>query len=369
METISVAIVSSDMEYAKALGAGMINVYRDFAIRIADSRDFVKEWVEYKGKEVYYKKYDVVLWADREAGSVYGDNIVWMTDKISETRKDRRNRKFAIYKYSSAQATVAAVFDIYMMLTGRRAVNIRKDSIGIYGFSSWQGGCGCTTAALAFAQEMQRFRGKKVMYISLETIESTGLYFPEVEGCRTTAEYLYRLLKEKDNGILPAEKGNEIPFLDSYIVRDLYGVEAFAPARGMNPLPGLKEKDMQCLIASIADSGRYDVLTIDLGTCVTEAALAAGRLAEKIICVTEEKDVTAREGQYMNHVMCMTHDGSNDKMIRVVNKCNEKDEKENLYISRNLSIVKGEIKEVLLDGEFGNDIRKLADVITKPAAM
>lgn len=363
METITLAIVSTDMEYARALSSGLVNEYRDFAIRVTDSRQFVKEWVEFRGKGPYYRQYDLVLWADREGESIYGDNIVWLTDKISETEKDRKGKKFALYKYSPAHVTVSAIFDIYTTLTGRKAVNIRKDSIGVYGVSSWEGGCGCTTLALALGQEMCRFRDSKVMYISLEPMESTGMYFQRAEGCRTTAEYLYRLLREKGSGILPEENSGDIPFLDSYIVRDSYGIEAFAPTRGMNPLCSLKERDMQRLIASIADSGRYDVIIVDMGTCVTEAAIAAGRLADRILCVSGRLPVTAREEQYRNHVIPMARDGREEKIIRVVNKVKgENCEGDGDFrVGENPGIVRGEINEIILEGSFGEDIRKLAD--------
>lgn len=368
METISLAIVSSDLDYGKALSVGLMDVYKDFVIRVVDSRQFITEWSAFKGREPYYRKYDIVLWADKEGINIFGDNIVWLTDKMSETVKNYREKKFALYKYSPAHVTVSAIFDIYMSLTGRRAVNIHKDFVGIYGFSSWEGGSGCTSLALAFAQEMCRFRGKKVMYMSFEPIESTGMFFNEGSGCKSTAEYLYRLLKERKNGIISTDGDSEIPFLDSYIVRDTYGVEAFAPSRGMNPLCGLNERDTQLLIASIADSGRYDVIVIDLGTCVAEAAMAAGKLADRIVNVTGTGEVTVREEQYKSHLMVMTGDIGEKKSLRVINGSKPECEEisEGIYVSKNLNLIQGKIKEITLDGEFGDDIRKLTDLITKP---
>lgn len=313
MENVSIAIVSNDKAYNRALSMSLLNSCRNFAIKIFDCREFISAWSAHKGREAYYELYDIVLWAGSEVSDAYGDNIVYLVEKASMIKKDFKARKFCLYKYSNSQIMVAGIFEIYAFLTGRKAVCMHDSDVRIIAFASCAGGTGCTCLAASVAQELIRFRGMRVMYISLEEIESTGEFTRHMPGARNAGEYLYRLFKTELTG------EDNIPFLDSYIVKDVFGIEAFSPTKGRNPLISLSESEMQSFLAAIADSGRYDSLIIDAGSSLSDACIAALQLAEKICFVTRSGDGRYREEQYLSHLICTAGEIMLEKMLRVAN--------------------------------------------------
>lgn len=355
VENLRIAIVSRDEAYNRALSLSLLNACRDFDIEVFDSEGFVREWSEYEGRGAYYDTFDIVLWAGDEISESYGDNIVFLTDKTSLMRNDYKLNKFCIYKYSSAHTMLSAIFDIYSHLTGRSSVFVRNDNVRLVGFASCSGGTGCTTLALYVARELARFHGMRVLYLSLEDVESTGNFFNITPGTRSVGEFLYRLLnhnRERNN--LP----ESIPFLDGFLVKDPYGIEAFAPSKGKNPLRELDTDDIQKLVASLVDCGRYDCVIMDFSSCLTEAGLAAMNLTEKMCLVEGPIDAKNRELNYLSQVICCNGDKSLDKYMKVKNMCktipdeNETDSEEIIPTRTYIRIQKRE-------GEFYGDISRL----------
>ena len=380
MENITVAIVSRDKAYNKALSLSLLNVCRSFIIKLYDSRDFVKEWSGYEGRGAFYDTFDIILWAGDEINEAYGDNIVYLTDKPSLIEKDYSNNRFCIYKYSSAKTIVSAVYDIYSHLTGRSDYYIHKDDVRLIGFAAAGGGTGCTTLAMAVGQELSRFRGCRVLYLSFENVESTGSYIAAPAGTKSLPEFLYRLLGGTEDRLL-GEPG-KIPFLDGYVVRSMFGIEAFAPVRGRNPLPELSCDDIQKFIVALMDSGRYDVILLDLSTCLTKAAMGALSIAERVCLTTVPRQSKVREENYLSQLICCSGERVLDKMIKIENMhaaqtvMREEDisasfaEAEMLpvkgYVSSlpRLQLQSGEIP---LEGAFGMDISRLTELLLLPS--
>ena len=370
MEQISLAIVTGDRAYGRALSMALLNTCREFDIRIYENRQFIREssTMREAGKSLI-EKYDLVLWDGPEIRDAYGENIVYLADHTSLIAKDYNRRKFAIYKYSSARTIIAAIFEIYSFLTGRGAEHVEAGDARIFGFASWGGGKGCTTVAMAVAQEFARFRGMKVMYVSLEDVESTGCFMTNHEGVKTTAEYLYRLIQ-----------GSAV-FLESFIICDSFGVEAFAPTAGGNPLRALSSEQLAKVISSLSGSGRYSAIIIDAGTCISEAGLEALKLAERVCLVSEKPGSDCREIQYMKHVDQTCGPAVRHKAIRIWNMAPRGTDEEELWHESGMqeSIVRwaynpadergasGEVVSgVSPHCEFGMDIHNLSCKLIEP---
>lgn len=369
MENIVIGIVSADRDYCKALGLSLMSVCDDFIIRYYETGRFVSEWGSYNGEGEYCDSFDLILWDGREIEDTFGGKMIYLAEKASQVRQDHREKKFSLYKYCGATAMTSAIFEIYTSLTGRGTAFIKKDAVDLIAVGSWEGGAGCTTVTLAVAQELRRFHGSRILIISLETIESTSKYFDYVPEVKSIGEYLYRVLPER---ILSPDRPS--PFLESYVVRDLYGIEAFAPSRGINPVSGLCEGDVQKLLATIIDSGRYDAVLIDMGTCLTKAAVAVMEMADKICFVCRDTKVSHREEVYFGHIIFCSGEATLAKAIRLTNgyrgpgSAAAGDGKgENGFVSErasarafDTSVSGNEPEQLMLEGAFGEDIRKLA---------
>lgn len=368
MESIFVAIVTGDREYGRSLSLGILSICRSFIIRIFSAEEFLSE----------NREFDMVLWDGNEAKVAYGGRIVYLAEKPSDVLKNAAQKRFCIYKYSAAASMVAALFEIYEALTGRRAVNLKRQEVRLFAFSSCEGGAGCTTAAMAAAQEFCRFQEKRVLYLSFEEFESTGDYMRMEEGVKGTAVYLYNLFNKIYSDEKTIKEGQRRPFLEGHMIRDDFGIEAFAPSVGRNPLRELKSDEIDRFMASLIDSSRYDIIIMDLGTWTSRAGLECIDMAEKICFITKEKKDTLREDQYIYHVMCHCGEDTMDKTIRLINKGNvpgisETEGKSNvvpegyMMLSRGKAFVgEGKRIRIALEGEFGREIGELCEKLAEP---
>ena len=318
---------------------------------------------------------DMILWDGQEAEQVYGGKIVLLSEKPSMAVRNPGEKKFCIYKYSQAQVIVAALMEIYGSLAEKRSVNICRRQTSLLAFASCSGGCGCTVLAMAAAQELCRFAGKRVLYISFEEAESTGDFMICPPGIKGVGMYLYYLFKN-ETATLRSGKSSErqLPDMDSYIVKDDFGLEAFAPTGGRNPLKELSAGEVEAFIASVIDSGGYDVIVMDLGTGLSDGEIACIDMAEKICFVSGPDSGRAREEQYLQHLICRCGEDVTERMIKTENMVTDKAAdtgsqeelgammKAVVRIERSSSFLqRGEVKRIFLDGRFGEGIKLLTE--------
>ena len=322
MEYMKIAIVTNDRAYGEALGRSLLIGNRNFDLSMFDCGCFIQRWQE--GEMDFRKGFDLILWDSDEIGEIYGDNIVWLTERESDARRleDNSQKRFAISKYSPSGEMVAAIFHIYSALTGRKPAGMRPDRVDVFAFASWQGGCGCTTLAMAAGQELTRFYRRRVLYLSIEGIDSAPLYMTGKAGMKTAAEYLYHLTSDSEDGA---------PFLEEYLVRDSYGMAAFAPGGSYNPLHTAGREEIRRLMPALMDSGRFDIILVDAGNGTGEAVREALSYADRI-CLVSTRQEQARETGYMSFLRYGIGDGAKgganvgtkgieEKLIRVRNRC------------------------------------------------
>lgn len=82
MENISVAVVTDNENYGKALSAGLLNVDRSFIVSLINKDEFMIKMKKCSsdGRGVYFtQSFDLILWDGEEAYSFYEGNIVFLT--------------------------------------------------------------------------------------------------------------------------------------------------------------------------------------------------------------------------------------------------------------------------------------------------
>lgn len=281
MENIFIAIATEDKEYGRALGLALLSVCRSFIIRLIDPAQLEEDW----------RPFDIILMdegpfrAKGQASASQGHDVLSAGNVIYLSDRQEKEGLQSVYKYLPARSMVPQIFEFYEKITGRQAVNLRIQDIQLYGFVSCAGGAGCTSAAAAFGRELCRYHGKNVLYVSLEEIESTGDMFECHEGVKNTGEYLYHMFK------------GDSSFLESYILRDDYGLEAFAPVSGRNPLRNLDAEELLQFFSALMDSGRFNVIIADIGNSLDEAAAALMTIAGKL-CMIKTESSSTRENSY-----------------------------------------------------------------------
>lgn len=366
MENILLLIITDDKEYGKALGNGIINVCRNFVVKIMNWTEFFAERNEFYSNEVdgvFINKYDLILWDGKEASDSFGDKIILLSDDYALVTKNYNERKFSIYKYSNVRVIVSALLDIYSFLTGKCAVNLQHKDVQLIAFVSAAGGTGTTTLAMATAQELSRFRGKKVLYLSFEELESTGEYMECPPGIKGVGVYLYYLFK----------KGDGKPFMEGYTIRDGFGIEAFAPTRGRNPLRNLTEDELSVFIESLIECGHYDVILMDVGNQLDEIDMLCMNIASRICFVSSENIKRIREIQCLQYLMCKCGENIIDKMIKVKNLFSSKSDfqmtdvnediiETSVYLRKYNGIISNDnMSKIILESGFGENIKILTE--------
>lgn len=360
MENIFIAIVTDDKEYGRSLSLGMLNVCRGFIIRIFTAEEFLSA----------DREYDLVLWDGDEVSRVYGGRIIYLAEKPSDVAKNITEKRFSVYKYSTAASFVAAVFEIYEALTGRHAVNLRKQDVRIFAFCSYAGGAGCTTVALSVAQELSRFQDKKVLYVSFEEFESSANYFRVDTNIKGVSVYLYELFSNMCKGTSFNDGGyTKLPFLEGRMVRDDYGVETFAPSPGRNPLKALMAGEVSRFVDALISSGRYEVIIMDIGADLSDVSFKCLQIAERICLVSDmhaKNFKDHREDRFTLQLMTVLGEDVLEKVVKASNKVRSI-RTENIDISciEDMVIDDG-IYKIMLEGQFGSDINKLSERIMEP---
>ena len=360
MEYIRIAVVTDDRAYGEAVCRSLLIGNRSFDLVLYESTEFCQKWRE-KGLP-FREGFDLILWDGEDLHRVYGGNLVWLVEresllvgqdeKVRESAGKPGEQRFTIYKYSPSTAMVAAIFQIYGELTGRRPAGARPDRVEVFAFVSWQGGCGCTTISMAVGQELVRFYRKRVLYLSLEGTESTSMYMNVPAGMKTAGEYLYRL--------------DSKPFLEEYLVRDKCGVEAFAPTGSCNPLCAAEPGEIRRLFPALMDSGHFDVIIIDggsgTGSLIREALSYADR-----ICMVSSRQEQERESRYRAFLQYgIDEEAGNrrpavsDRLIRVYNRCEKEAGEEGAGVR--ISERDSSASTLILEGSFGKDIHKLTEL-------
>lgn len=307
METLKIAVVSPDEAYNRAFSVALLDACRQISLTSYTTSQFVLQWADRTDLDAFYDGFDIILWAGDEIRDSYGGKIVYLTDRISLTDMDYDRGRFALYKYCRAGRTVASVFDIYSHLTGHQARLVKRNDVKLYAFSSSRGGTGCSTAARAVAQEFVRFRDKKVLYLSLEEIDSSGDFLILRDGVRSEGEFLYQLLGK-----------GAMPFLESYLVRDEFGISSFLPPAGKNPMRELSKRDMEQLLAALMQSGAFDVIIADLSTSLGEAATAVADAADSLCLISAAKRLDEREQCYLQQLASSCGNDIKKKIVRQV---------------------------------------------------
>ena len=159
-----------------------------------------------------------------------------------------------VSKYQKAELVYKKILSIYSERANNTSKSIMNEDIHtkIVYFTSVSGGCGTSTVAGAAAKRFAKY-GKRVLYLNLEYISSTEVYF-QGEGEGTMSNIIYALKSQKSNMGLKIE---------SCLRHDEYGVNFFASSDLALDACELSVENIRQLIKEIQLGDSFDYIIVD----------------------------------------------------------------------------------------------------------
>jgi|GEM_PF-2190709 len=124
------------------------------------------------------------------------------------------------------------------------------------------GGLGASTAAIGTGRELARYRGERVLYLSLEDAEDPGL-FPAGVRAQRAEELLFRYLRFLRTG---GARGTCAELFRAAPGSDEYGLLRLAPDDGLGSLAGLLPEELYDFLSRFADALKLTRIVLDFGT-------------------------------------------------------------------------------------------------------
>jgi cellulose biosynthesis protein BcsQ len=179
----------------------------------------------------------------------------------------------SIEKYQPLPTILTQLLTIFQekndFVSARVTGNRKTKIVSVF---SANGGSGKTTVATNLAIHLAA-RDQKVFYLNLETIQSTGLFFPE-DGQDQFSKILYYLQANS------RQLGTK--FQDTKSV-DLHSkVEYFGPLQNCKEMDEVTEEHVQKLLEELCHLGIYDTIIVDLDSSLHVRTLSALKQSDSI---------------------------------------------------------------------------------------
>lgn len=350
MEIITILFVTDDVEYAEALTTCITEENKALFFTIIMTEEF-KQYQK-------IKEFDLILldyFMDNNE-----DNYIQFTEKRAQIKQ---TNKQTLYRYDTAENLSKELTLLYCLKTGSKYISPIKKTSKMILFCSAEGGSGKTSVALALAQELTRFHGKKVLYINYEEVESTNRYF-NIQEDKTISNFLYKA--EINNNF------NEL--IDCFTITDNYGIETFSSSKGRNPLKFLNIEDLCKFIEGIQTAAKYDYIFIDGDNSLNDETIWLISICDKVCKLNKwrSKNKQINFDHYLEHIF-----GNQifEKIINIINFYVQKEnlqeqDDEKIYIDYDEESFSSQISEddvyttINIQRDFGMGIRQLSTKLT-----
>lgn len=158
----------------------------------------------------------------------------------------------------------------------------------VIGFTAAAGGTGKTTVALSYSR-MLAAKGFSVLYLPLECFSPLNIYFHD-EGDLTMSNVLFAVKCKKGNLQLKIESA----------LRQVYGgVYYLAPPKNPMEITEMNEEEWKELLGAVKSMGKFHAVVMDLPDMLNGITQSVLKSVEKLILVTDEKDVTIAKTQIL----------------------------------------------------------------------
>jgi hypothetical protein len=276
----------------------------------------------------------------------------------------------SVDKYGGCAIIVAAIKLKYARVANKTFIDARCDEAEteLISFIGVEGGAGTSSAALGVARELAGCCDKRVICLSMETIESDRLCPTRRKDAGGVSEYIYFFLKGETEKLLRLR--------DALMPEDEYGVRRFCPSGGFNALRELDEAELSEFIAGLIEGTRSDYLIVDWGNGFGGAIPRYLSASRYCVLVTRGDGVKSDDRPEWRRRFAAALGVDADRLIVAVNFAADSEEGADacfdagdpvvIRIGRDTSDFRREGRgvEIELTNEFGRGVKRIADRIS-----
>lgn len=359
MKTITICLVTKDLEFGKALANSLQFFSKHFTVTLQSNKLVPKETT------APFDQFDICLTDDR---NINLSNAVYLSEDPQDELTDIEHKCFVAYKYHHVSHISTMLRLAHSIFANTEMISDDTAQTTLVSVCASAGGVGCTSVALGICQELSRFYGEKVLYVSLEEFESTSIYF----RCRAIelnniTKYLYEVITN-DHRPIPAS--------DGFMTTDIHGISAFFPARGRNPLRECNTNEFIEFTNAITKANLFTYIILDCGNGLDPAIETAMNLSAITYLVKGNTKNSNRQEAYLRAVAYRTNESTGGFMKQIQNFYEEPESEEidegidpiadtlNIELDFESFIYREEQIELSLDKAFGQGIHQIVKELT-----
>ena len=274
---LKLAILEKDIIYLNKIVSVFENKYSDSLQMFA----FTDETILMK--EINKNKIDVFL-ADEDFEINISElpkrcGFAYLTDNIDKT--EVRNSR-AIAKFQKVDLIYKEIISIYSDVAEDYSGNKNDENSHTRTilFTSPAGGTGTSVLAVAYAKRMAR--AKRVVYITLNPLDKTELFF-DGDGTTDFGDIIFAL--KSQNGNLKLK-------IEGTVRKDNSGVDFFASTKTSLDMMELNSEEIIRLFNELIADDKYDYIVIDSPFSIKDEDMGLYELSDRIIMVSDGIEIT-----------------------------------------------------------------------------
>ena len=269
---------------------------------------------------------------------------------------------------------------IYKTLEAEKGFKIKRFSLKrsrLLCVLSGAGGVGCSTLAIGLGKELALNFGAKVLYISLENIPSTSVYFQDMGGKASINEYIYHLFKyeKTKEPEKPEAEARVNPCLDAYLIGDFQGLKAFRPAVNDNQVLSLSKEEIGLFLNKLAMDGGFDYIILDMDGEMPSLSEDFLNACHKLLLIDDARPLSLHKNRkwlekwrpdfektiYVSNKWDRSLADYEDENFHVLGLEKKDYEGKRFFIEKDPDL----LSDISINTKFGIGVRRLADELTR----
>lgn len=248
---IRLLVLSDDTIYTKRISSSLSKYSSSLELYVFDNLESAYACISKTEIDVFVSERTFNI--DTEKISPYCA-FAYFVDDASVAKIDEQ---YTIGKYQSINATYKRIVDLYSDVSGRtitkKKTNTTNGKCKKILFTSFAGGMGTSSIAVAAAIEAVK-KGLKVLYLSLEDIPTSNLFFKS-NNSQNFSKVIYALKSNPNKNIQLK--------LDSLVSQSKTGVYFYNEPDSAIDMNELTWEDINNLVSQLSASESYEMIIVD----------------------------------------------------------------------------------------------------------